>query len=309
MKLLTFEFEGKYFTFNINAYTNLTEMCAHFGKRPNDFLSLPATQAYLAALTRRSGLPRDGVIPENPVSLSGVIRDFPASLLVTIKGQYADGRAQGTWAYPDVAIKCAAWISPDLEVWMIETIRRLLNGELIHPAMDKEDLKEREARIAGLNNKAAVEKDRYWKALEVEGNVSLRAYYKCVGLNPPVQRRMVIGRSLGNRAVAYGYPVGKVRQRRGRTGDLHSDCSGWQTVATYPPREIHAEVIRQGLLPKGTAVPPWDLLTAEMGRLTSRLYGALPELSAVEAPMDHLNAPTLGNRTTTITLNQPELAL
>jgi len=301
MKQIAIDYEGKLIPFSGDAYVNLTAMCEAFGKSPHHFLQLESTRSYITALAAETGLPKD---PSAKLAEMPRVSETLASLLVTI-----EGRSGGTWAHPDLAIECARWCYPPFGIWCNRTIRKLLSGELIHPAMDKEDLKEREARIAGLNNKAAVEKDRYWKALEVEGNVSLRAYYKCVGLNPPVHRRMVIGRSLGNRAVAYGYPVGKVRQRRGRTGDLHSDCSGWQTVATYPPREIHAELIRQGLLPKGTAVPPWDLLTAEMGRLTSRLYGALPELSAVEAPMDHLNAPTLGNRTTTITLNQPELAL
>ena len=268
MKLLRIEHEGKTFLFNINAYVNLTEMCAQFGKRPSHFLDLPPTEAFICALAASTGLPRSSKLPGIPaVSVSGEA----ASLLITI-----EGRNGGTYAHPDLAMKCAAWISPELEVWMIQTIRRLLSGELIHPSMDKEDLKEREARIEGLKNKTAVEKDRYWQAQVVEGTVCLRSYFLAFGIDHTLpQREMAsIGNSLRHLCFRTGHPIGKVRVRKRPEKRTGNKLIGWKTVATFPPRLIHEELVRRGWLAPGTPVADPALVARYLAFITGGVWGA-----------------------------------
>jgi hypothetical protein len=110
--LITEEWQGSPINFRQeDAWVNLTEMCGAFGKRPVDFLRLPSTNDYLAALAAELGL-----LCEN--------------LTTTDK---ARGRA-GTWAHPDLAIECARWLSPALSIRCNRIIRRLLAGETIKGA-------------------------------------------------------------------------------------------------------------------------------------------------------------------------------
>ncbi len=110
--LITEEWQGSPISFREeDAWVNLTEMCGAFGKRPVDFLRLPSTNDYLAALAADLGL-----LCEN--------------LTTTDK---ARGRA-GTWAHPDLGIECARWLSPALSIRCNRIIRRLLAGETIKGA-------------------------------------------------------------------------------------------------------------------------------------------------------------------------------
>ncbi len=70
---------------------NATEMAKLFGKRPNDWLSLASTKAFIAELsnTRNNG-----------------------NWILTERGQHTGG----TWMHEDVALEFALWLSPALAI-------------------------------------------------------------------------------------------------------------------------------------------------------------------------------------------------
>ena len=92
-----------------DAFVNITSMCAQFGRRPADFLGLPASRRFLSELFEALG-----VLPECLVSLKN-----------------ADGLCdmQHVWAHPDLALECARWLSPRLTIWCHATIRRILSAQ------------------------------------------------------------------------------------------------------------------------------------------------------------------------------------
>lgn len=250
MEAIELEYEGKLIPFWGEAYVNLTAMCAAFVRLPHEFLRLKSTESYIAALAAETGLPRDAVMCEDHTSLSEVMRGNPVSLLVSIKGNHADGRGQGTWAHPDLAIECARWCHPPFGIWCNRTIRRLLSGELIHPAIDKENLKGRESKIEGLKLRTDMERARYWKAQEIAGYISVRSYCLAMGLSPTGSDLGRIGAVISNLCRSLRLPCGKIRQRR-----MKGAGSGAKPVSSHPPERIHRVLMDMGYIPRGAAMP------------------------------------------------------
>ncbi len=103
-------YEGSYITFELangEVMVNLTEMAKAFGKRPNDFLGLPFTKQLIESVTRKFGITQSEVV-------------------TTIKGNYSNGRTQGTWANRLVALSFAQWLSVDFHLICLEKIEELL---------------------------------------------------------------------------------------------------------------------------------------------------------------------------------------
>jgi hypothetical protein len=95
-------YKGKNIRVNpVDRYTCLTDMANASGKQIEDWIRLKATSPYLDALSSMTGIP--------------VI-----DLLIVGKGN------QPTWAHPKVAIKFAAWCSPEFEVQVTSWIDELL---------------------------------------------------------------------------------------------------------------------------------------------------------------------------------------
>ena len=90
--------------FRDNGWVNATHMAAAFGRKPNDFMRLPATGAYLDALAKDLGEMRD-------------------NLAITARGVTG-----GTWMHPDLALEFARWLSPEFSIWCNRTVRRILQG-------------------------------------------------------------------------------------------------------------------------------------------------------------------------------------
>lgn len=76
---------------------NATQMAKPFGKRPNDYLSLPSTNELLRAITRKL------CISDN-------------QLVITKAGSPQNGG--GTWMHEDVALDFAQWLSVDFRLWV-----------------------------------------------------------------------------------------------------------------------------------------------------------------------------------------------
>lgn len=86
---------------------NATEMAKPFGKRPNDYLSLPSTNELLNAITRKSG-----------ISVNQLITTKPGS----------PQNGGGTWMHEDVALDFAQWLSVDFRLWVNDKIKELLTS-------------------------------------------------------------------------------------------------------------------------------------------------------------------------------------
>lgn len=110
--LIRLDFEGLAVGFTQEGWFNATAAAERFGKPPHEWLRLPATQDYLAALERRYGK-----IP--------YVRTSKAR---------AD-RGGGTWLHPKLAVRFAQWLDIDFALWCDEQIDALIRGD--HPHYDQ----------------------------------------------------------------------------------------------------------------------------------------------------------------------------
>lgn len=114
-KITQFNYEGNEISFEFEAgykMINATEMARRFdGKFVADFLRLKGTKEYIALLEKRYG--DSHIAPEDLV------------LRVIKGGNVADG-LQGTWMEEKLALKFAAWLSPEFELWVFDRIYELL---------------------------------------------------------------------------------------------------------------------------------------------------------------------------------------
>lgn len=82
---------------------NATQLAKIYGKRPNDYLSLPATNQLINAITRKYG------IAEN-------------QLVRTERG----GIAPGTWMHRLIVVDFYQWLDIDLKLWCTEKLDELM---------------------------------------------------------------------------------------------------------------------------------------------------------------------------------------
>jgi hypothetical protein len=97
------EYEGKPVQFNSAGWIHATEIAARFDKEPYEWLRLPDTERYIAALKCRYG-------------------EIP----YVKKSRTRADRGGGTWLHPKLAVTFARWISVDFEIWCDEQINALL---------------------------------------------------------------------------------------------------------------------------------------------------------------------------------------
>jgi hypothetical protein len=103
-------------TFSEDGWFNATAVAERFGKRPNDWLTLPATKNYIKALERRYGK-----IPYVKTRRGG-----------NNKTNTRNSGNGGTWLHPKLGIPFARWLDDDFAVWCDEQIEGLLKGTHTH---------------------------------------------------------------------------------------------------------------------------------------------------------------------------------
>ena len=116
MKTEICKFNGNAITFVVSKESmmvNATEMAKVFGKQVNEFMSSDRTKAFIASCLKNG---------KSLFSDSGVEKEED---LVVSK------QRTGTWMHRLLALKFAAWLHPDFEVWVYSTIERLLFGRYI----------------------------------------------------------------------------------------------------------------------------------------------------------------------------------
>lgn len=100
------------------SYFNATKMAKHFGKRPNDWLSLPDTKAYIDAWIEVRLSDQDAP--------SGGDKKLAYEQMVRTK---TGGKNQGTWLHVDLRSEFARWLSPVFAVRLDRLIMGMLEQE------------------------------------------------------------------------------------------------------------------------------------------------------------------------------------
>lgn len=96
--LVRLDYQGLTFSFNEDGWFDATAAAAHYGKRPNDWLSLDETAQYVAALRELSNT--------GPAGISN-------SRLIKTKR----GNSGGTWLHPRLAVPFARWLDVRFAIW------------------------------------------------------------------------------------------------------------------------------------------------------------------------------------------------
>ena len=112
----TFNFGNIAVSFREDGYLNATQIAAHFGKLPKDYLKTEQTQQYISALA------------ESLSERTKILTD--ENQLVIVKKGNSKNFTQGTWLHPKLAIHFARWLNPRFAVWCDEQIEILLNGKI-----------------------------------------------------------------------------------------------------------------------------------------------------------------------------------
>ena len=119
-KLDIFEYEGKKITFDFGdgeEMINATEIAKQFNKKLDNFSRLKQTKDFIKAL-------ESSMNPSKPSH----VRVWKKAIK-SIRGG-TDPSLRGTWYEKRLALKLAAWINPNFEVWIFTKIEALLtNGQ------------------------------------------------------------------------------------------------------------------------------------------------------------------------------------
>lgn len=97
-KIVKFEFKEQLYSFNLDGWFNATEAAKRFSQKAHEWLRLPSTERYIAALGQALGF------------------EAGESRSKLVSTETARGRA-GTWLHPKMAVAFARWLSDDFGVW------------------------------------------------------------------------------------------------------------------------------------------------------------------------------------------------
>jgi KilA-N domain len=114
------EFKGKQIEFDLskeNIMVNATEMAKVFNARINDFFTNDSTKKFIEACLNNGNSRYLGI--ENEGNL------------------YSSTQRSGTWMHRVLALKFAAWLDPEFELWVYCTIDRLMFGDLRNMLSEK----------------------------------------------------------------------------------------------------------------------------------------------------------------------------
>ena len=138
----SFNFGNIAVSFREDGYLNATQIAAHFGKLPKDYLKTEQTQQYISALA------------ESLSERTKILTD--ENQLVIVKKGNSKNFTQGTWLHPKLAVHFARWLDPKFAVWCDEHIEQILSGSL-QPQSPRQALPsglthEQQAEVKALHN-------------------------------------------------------------------------------------------------------------------------------------------------------------
>lgn len=110
--IIPFPYQGQAVRFNTDGWINATDVAKRFGKRPVEWLRLPATERYMKELAAALGLKSE-------------VGKSHFGLVSAKKG----GRDQGTWIHPKLTVHFARWLDDAFAVWCDLQIDALLRSD------------------------------------------------------------------------------------------------------------------------------------------------------------------------------------
>lgn len=113
-EITKFDYKGQSISFEFadgNKMVNATEMAKPFGKPVGNFLKARHAKDYILLLEERYAKEKTSEGEKKEV-------------LRVVKG--GDPESQGTWMDEKLALKFAAWLSPEFELWVYDRIQELL---------------------------------------------------------------------------------------------------------------------------------------------------------------------------------------
>lgn len=108
--IITRTYQDHAVSYDADGWFNATEAAKKFDKRPNDWLALPSTKSYIAALEKALGF------------------DAGKSGIKLFKTSKVRGQA-GTWLHPKMAVAFARWVDDDFAVWCDMQIDDIIRGK------------------------------------------------------------------------------------------------------------------------------------------------------------------------------------
>lgn len=110
-ELIKADYQGAAITFQDDGWFNATSAAKRFGKEPFEWLRLPETVRYLAALERH-------------------YKPGKSRFVKTSRGGNAKKPGfAGTWLHPKLALAFTRWLDMDFAVWCDEQIDRIPRGD------------------------------------------------------------------------------------------------------------------------------------------------------------------------------------
>jgi len=147
--IIPFPYQGQAVRFSADGWINATDIAKRFGKRPAEWLRLPETERYLAALARHLNV------------------GFSHNLIRAQRG-----RNGGTWLHPKLAVHFARWLDDDFAVWcdmQIDALLREKPDAWRHLEIAEERLEEQNRRGSNAGRELARHRwEKPPKAAEVE---------------------------------------------------------------------------------------------------------------------------------------------
>ena len=226
-----FLYEGQTIVFEFsdgNKMINATQMSKPFeGKLIADFLRLKGTKEYIAALESRYGNSHIGPKKQK------------REVLRIVKG--GNPELQGTWVDEKLALKLAAWLSVDFELWIYDRIQellttgrtslqhiqpghfakalRLLAEQWEHQEQINEgfraELEYTAERLGELEAKIATSDEEYY---------TIKGYCSLHRILCPDNKARIWGKTASKLSISQGYPIGKAYDMKwGEVNAYHQD--------------------------------------------------------------------------------------
>lgn len=157
-----------------NVMINATQMATIFGKRVDVFLKSDHAQAFIEALLLvPKSVEYQNLSTPNGGNNSDVFTPFGVNKFKYSRDEILKtNKRGGTWMHRILALKFAAWLDPNFEVWVFETTDRIILG---HYKEQKEatEAKLRAEREVELKKQELLEKyPEFVDFLELEGKVT-----------------------------------------------------------------------------------------------------------------------------------------
>ena len=147
-----FEFNGQQVEFDLNSaniMVNATEMAKIYNARMSDFFANESTKRFISACLNNGNSRYLGLTKEEDL--------------------YVSKQRSGTWMHRVLALKFAAWLDPEFELWVYITIDKIMFGTT------RTDLKEKaaaELRRKELHDKLMTESPEYAEMIELQWKAS-----------------------------------------------------------------------------------------------------------------------------------------